>query len=154
MTNFKKAIELDPNNEYALIWLGILHKESHSFKEAIQYFLKALSINPSNIDAKNNIAITYNDYGTHLKISGNTQAGMEQYHKCIKYSPNYAGAYYNLGVVYSECGKYDEAIKYYEKAISLNPRYVEALCNLGVIAKNTGNLVRAIECYDKALNVS
>ena len=53
-----------------------------------------------------------------------TQIGMSDqpihaYKEAISIKPDYADAYYNIGITFQNLGKFDEAIEAYEKAISL-----------------------------------
>eukprot|EP00026_Physarum_polycephalum_P002321 Phypoly_transcript_02327.p1 GENE.Phypoly_transcript_02327~~Phypoly_transcript_02327.p1 ORF type:complete len:634 (+),score=66.57 Phypoly_transcript_02327:179-2080(+) len=91
------------------------------------------------------------DLGTQLKFMGLIEAGMAKYMQALQINPNYAPAYYNMGVIFSEANHFDDALQYYRKAIEANPMYVEAYCNMGVIYKNTGLLEEAVSYYEKAL---
>ena len=69
------------------------------------------------------------------------------YLRSIELDPDYAGTYYNLGVVYGEQGNFPKAIELYEKAIELDPDYAWAYINLG----NTySNFDKTLIYYKKA----
>ena len=104
--------------------------------------------------AYTNMAIVLTDLGTRMKLAGNTDAAMSSYNEALTYDNTYCPAYFNLGVVYSECGLLDAALHQYTHAINHNPHYVEALCNIGVIYKNAGQLNTAIEYYERALRAN
>lgn len=95
------------------------------------------------------VAVT--DLGTQLKFLGLVEEGMSKYLQALTINPNYAPAYYNIGVIYSESNHFEEALYYYNKAVEANRMYVEAYCNMGVIYKNTARLEEAITYYEKAL---
>ena len=72
------------------------------------------------------------DLGTQLKLMGKVKEGMAKYAEAIRLNANYAPAYYNIAVVYSESRNYEEAIRFYKMAIERNPNYIEAYCNIGI----------------------
>jgi tetratricopeptide (TPR) repeat protein len=73
------------------------------------------------------------DLGTQLKLMGKVKEGMAKYAEAIRLNSNYAPAYYNIAVVYSESRNYEEAIRFYKMAIERNPNYIEAYCNIGTL---------------------
>jgi superkiller protein 3 len=75
------------------------------------------------------------------------------YLRVIEIDPDYATAYYNLGLVYGNQGNNTKAIELYEKAIELKPDYAKAYNNLGLAYKNQGNLTKAIESYEKSIEI-
>lgn len=103
----------------------------------------------ANNNAPPEVGIT--DLGTQLKFLGYIEAGMTKYLQALQINPNYAPAYYNIGVIFSETNLFEDALLYYSKAIEANKMYVEAYCNMGVIYKNTGRLEEAVAYYEKAL---
>ncbi len=82
-------------------------------------------------------------------MAGTIETAVARYKEATRFNPNYAPAYFNLGVICSESGRFPEALRYYNTAVERNPKYVEALCNIGVIYKNSSQLERAIEYYEK-----
>jgi tetratricopeptide (TPR) repeat protein len=44
---YKKALEIDPDNLYALYDIGYVHKESGRYKEAIKAYERVLEIDPA-----------------------------------------------------------------------------------------------------------
>ena len=59
--NYKKAIELSPDNATTFFHLGILYHDLNQYNEAIKSYKKAIAINPTYIDAIFNIAYAYID---------------------------------------------------------------------------------------------
>jgi len=98
--------------------------------------------------------VTLTDHGTRLKLLGKLELAMKKYVEATKANSNYAPAFYNIGVIYSELGRYKEALEGYTSALQRNPYYVEAYCNIGVIYKNIGKLDTAVYYYDRALAVN
>ena len=65
--------------------------------------------------------------------------------------PDYAEAYYNLGVTIKELGRLDEALASYRQAIALKPNYAEAYNNLGIMLQELGRLDEALASYRQAI---
>ena len=93
-------------------------------------------------------------------ISGASSAGLKQFDSAIKYykkaleiKPDYAEAYYNMGIALKDNGDLDAAIDSYKKALEINPDYVGAYFNTGNILKDRGDLEAAIDSYKKALEI-
>ena len=75
------------------------------------------------------------------------------FQKVTSLKPNFADAYFNMGVALNDQGKIEEAIKAYNNALSLKPDFTEAYNNLGNALKDQGKLNEAIEAYNKALSI-
>jgi len=93
-------------------------------------------------------------------ISGASSAGLKQFDAAIKYykkaleiKPDYAEAYYNMGIALKDNGDLDAAINSYKKALEIKSDYVGAYFNTGNILKDTGDLEAAIDSYKKALEI-
>ncbi|KAG0497293.1 hypothetical protein HPP92_001984 [Vanilla planifolia] len=151
---FMEVIKLDPQNACAFTHCGALYKDEGRLLEAEESYHKALKVDPTYRLAAECLAVVLTDIGTSLKISGNTEAGIQKYCEALNADSRYAPAYYNLGVVYSEMMQFDLALSCYEKAALQRPMYAEAYCNMGVIYKNRGDLETAIACYERCLSVS
>lgn len=94
---------------------GFLHLRRD--REAIQYFQKAVDLNPSNYAALGYIGYCYGNLKEHVKA-------IEVCEKAIKINPRFGHAYGNLGYSYSEIKQFEKAIENYVKAIQLEPLVV------------------------------
>jgi len=56
---FSKLIEIEPNNIYAHINLGIAKMDLGNYISAIDYFTKAIELDSENADAYKNRALAY-----------------------------------------------------------------------------------------------
>jgi tetratricopeptide (TPR) repeat protein len=85
--------------------------QENGFNElAIEYYQKAIGLNPSLAMAYNNMGVAYINFK-------NYNEAMRCCQKAIDLNPNYADAYYNMENAYSYLEDYREAIQYYQKAI-------------------------------------
>jgi tetratricopeptide (TPR) repeat protein len=60
------------------------------------------------------------------KLGRYTEA-IEAFKQAIRINPDYADAYFNLGVVYVKLGRYTEAIETFKQAIRINPDFAELI---------------------------
>jgi len=95
-----------------------------------------------------------------FNIVGASNAGLmqydealESYKKALEIKPDYAEAYFNMGVVLKENGDSEAAIDSYKKALTIKPDYAEAYNNMGNIFKDNNNPEAAIDSYKKALTI-
>jgi Tfp pilus assembly protein PilF len=78
-------------------------------------------------------------------------ASIKDYEKAITLKPDYAEAYYNLGVTLRELGQIDAALKSYEKALAIKHEYPGAHNNLGTILLDLGSLDSAVDHFEWAV---
>ena len=60
---------------------------------------------------------------------GNLEEAIEAYKTTLAIKPDYAEAYYNMGLALKNHGKLEEAIEAYNKALAIKPDYAEAIEN-------------------------
>jgi tetratricopeptide (TPR) repeat protein len=65
--------------------------------------------------------------------------------RAVTLDPNYADAYFQLGVLYAEERKYPEAIAQYEQALKINPSAANTHYRLGQALTRNGDQTRAQE---------
>ena len=64
--------------------------------------------------------------GNALSAQGKLEEAIEAYNKALAIKPDYAEAYYNMGIALQDQGKLEEAIEAYNKALAIKPDYAEA----------------------------
>jgi tetratricopeptide (TPR) repeat protein len=143
--------EPDTNSQTAeeWFWKGIEVFHNADYKNAIEYFKKAIELKPDYADAYFNMGVAYYDW------DGQYEKSIECYKKAVVLNHNYADAYCNMGIAYTDWkGQYEKAIECYQKAIVLNPNYADAYCNMGIVyADWKREYEKAIECYKKAIEL-
>ncbi len=113
--------------------------------EAIDYFKKAISMNP-------NFSESYTNLGFALENSGFPDEAMEYYQKALELDPGDYVSQANIGRIYYIKNKLEEAKKAYKAAIKLKPDYPHAHEALGVIYHKQGNAKRAMEEFRSAIS--
>jgi tetratricopeptide (TPR) repeat protein len=98
-----------------------------------------------------NSPILYNIRASCYKANGQIDASIKDYEKAVTLKPDYAEAYYNLGITLRELGQLDAALKSYEKALAIKHEYPEAHNNLGSVLLDLGSLDSATDHFEWAL---
>ena len=110
------------------------------YKDAIDYYTKAVVFNPSDKIVMLKIANLY-------KLLGNNAKAINFYDKIITIDPDSTDAYFNKGLVYANQKNFDEAIKCFEKVIELAPDYPYAYYSLALTYELKEMPEKAIEYY-------
>ena len=63
----------------------------------------------------------------------NLQVAENLYKKILKTNPNYAGVYYNLGIMYKDLNQHKKAINSYEAALEIDPLFYDCQFNLSIL---------------------
>lgn len=85
-------LKSDPNNSDLLNQIGTIYKATHQFKEATDYYQKAVQANP-----KNNLART--DLASCLYYQGDVDGALKQLQQALNYNPKDADSLFNLGMI-------------------------------------------------------
>lgn len=134
--------------------LGVLAKYQGELSKSIDYYQKALNINPNLVLVKNNMAIALNDLGIQLRREGKLKESIKHMKKALFYFMEYPECYYNLGIAYSELDQLEKSIYYYQMSVHFNPKLAEAYNNMGILYKKLENTQQAIECYKTAISLN
>ena len=94
--------------------MGNIFRELESFEKSIDYYKKAIDINPNSIDAYINLSISLNK-------NGNLKEAISYCERAIEKNPKNIMALNNLGQYHQEIGNEDLSIIYYKKALEIKP---------------------------------
>ena len=116
--------------------------------EAESSYRAALRLFPGNVDALNHL----------VRLVLAEQARFVEALACYQEAqlhlrPDFADAYYNLGLALTAQGKVDEALASYEQAVRLRPDFVMALNDLANGYMNQARLDEAINFYRMTLRL-
>ncbi|KAG5984300.1 hypothetical protein E4U55_005363 [Claviceps digitariae] len=162
----------DKHDRYALIGMGNLYllqaremrretdqdkqKRSIIYGKAVEFFEKALSLDPKNAYAAQGVAIALvedrKDFKTGLSIFNKVRETIKDFH-----------VYVNLGHIFTELKQYSKAIEHYEIALSKEGKANDqnilsclgrTWLNRGRSEKDIDHYNKALECAQKALEVA
>jgi tetratricopeptide (TPR) repeat protein len=147
--------------------------------QALEAFRRAVTINPSNHEALNNVGIlllddadrlsdaeaafrraleakpdsapSHSHLGLALKAQGRLDEALSAMHRALELDPNYAPAHNGLAIVLNEQGESEEAVTALRRAIEITPNYVAAHKNLGLILRDQGQHAESSAAFERTL---
>ncbi len=133
--------------------------------KAAEYYKKAVSVNPNDINLRMSYAKVLDKLGSSddavkeynyvlSKIGDDKEIlySLERiYKKKLEASPNDAIITSNLGAIMQKQGNFDEALRYYSKAEYLDPSNINTRINVGTLYQQKGDYKTAISAYDTIL---
>ena len=133
----------------AVKWFIKAYGESQNgnHEKAIEYYTKAIELNPDYADALNNRGACYDGLKEYEKA-------LVDYNKAIELKPDYAVAYNNRGLCYKNLKEYEKALADYTKAIELNPDDAVVFYNRGLCYQNLKEYEKALADYNKAIELN
>lgn len=117
------------------------------YLEAIEYYNRALDIDPNNA-----IALYY--IGDALDNLGHHEMALEYYDKALKIDPRNSNIWNNRGLALDNLGRYEEALECYNKALKIKPNDDRVLYNKAIALRKLRRYKEALKCYDKALEIN
>ena len=127
----KEKLKADPNNFEALNQTGNVYRATHQFKEAADYYRRALKIKPND-------AAVRTDLASCLYYSGDVDGALTQLDDALRYNPKFFGALLNKGIIEFRAKKnVPEAVNSWQKILeaSADPQQKELAQKLITDAK-------------------
>ena len=109
MAEYKRAIELEPQNTNAYYNRALLYQKEGDAKAALADFDKIIAINPNFSEPYYGLGQIYDGQGQHDKA-------IAAYTKAIENNVNYRLAYYKRSMLYNSKGEYRKALDDAQKA--------------------------------------
>lgn len=114
---------------------------------AEQHFIKALKINPNNIEVRAHLAFVYSATKQFAKATQELKA-------LLKSNVNLAQTHHNLANILFEQHLYDEAVSHYQKAIKIDPQRLDTLIDLAACYQKTAQFDNALAILNQAYKLS
>jgi tetratricopeptide (TPR) repeat protein len=143
---FKRVIDKNPLNTFALMGRGLVYQEKKDYPAAEKDFRQAIEIDRSDPTA-------WIGLGNALYDQNKLDEAIVAYNQAIKLDPKLAQAYDNLGLALSYQNKLNEAIVAYNQAIKLDPKLAQAYNNLGLALSYQNKLNEAIIALNQAIKL-
>lgn len=153
----------------------LLSKDSATYQEAINYFTKALELDPKDYGSYVNLGYTYFRVGNYESSLENTlkahalnpqdttiyanigdayfklnrlDTAVTWYEKIMGSEAATVGNYEFCGTAYFNMKQYDQAAKVFELGLNQYPNYENLAMNLGNTYGASGNFARALEVFE------
>ena len=138
-----KLVEASADYYYSL---GQLEENKENIPKAVEYYLKAISVDNKYADA-------YMSLGGILYDQGKYDLEVESYRKAVEINPDkYENVYY-LGTAYEDNQQYDKAIEAYEKALFIKPDHKDTLHDFAVLSIAIRDCERANKLISKLMEL-
>ena len=147
------------NDLHGFIRLQTIHREANEnfttgrdrellgdYQDAIEWYNKALNLNPRMTAAYIHRGVAYNKMGDY-------ELALQNCTKAIELDPEFPGGYYERGGVYGSRGNYELAISDYNRAIELDPVFILGYFERGFAYNRQGEYTSAILDYTKVIEL-
>lgn len=110
-------LKANPKNVEALAELGNIQFDQKNFKQAVDWYTRALDVRPDDINLRT-------DLGTAMFYDNRFDDAIAQFRKTLEANPTHPQALFNIGVALVH-GKNDlqGALQSWEKLVETNPNY-------------------------------
>ncbi len=160
---FKAVVKKKPFSAFSIRDAGHAAFHLQDFNMAVDYYAKALKIQPNQLDTHFNIGLMHMKRG---HVNDAMFSFMETLHLIHPITPGsyYLGLFHssesltfqchlNLGALYKERGELEKALEQYQLVIGGNPVNVMALGSIGECLMALERYDEAIKVYKKALKI-
>jgi protein O-mannosyl-transferase len=134
-----------PGAPLAWTGLGVSYFDARQFDKAADAYRKALSIDPDDMFALNNL-------GAVLNTQGKAAEARPYLLKVTELFPDYFEGVINLGINYSLSGDLENAEGMFKKGLVLRPGSTAALARLGDVSTMMKKFDQAIRYYEEAID--
>jgi protein O-mannosyl-transferase len=176
---WKDALKKNPS-DVAYNKLGAAYVKPKEYQKAMEYFNKAIVLNPEYSQAYNNRAaaniclhryeaaipdfdkaialnpeysLAYVGRGVAKLTLKKYEASISDFNNAISLDPAQANFYYNRGSFWYDINKPDKALADYDKALSIDPFYTGALNDRGLIKRRLKDYEGAMKDFNKAISI-
>jgi cytochrome c-type biogenesis protein CcmH/NrfG len=111
-----EKLKSNPNDPAVLVQVGAIYHTSHRFKEAADYYSRALDSDPKNVATRTRLASS-------LYRNGDIDGAIKQLNQALTYEPSDANALFDLGMIKLQ-GRGDSkgAIAAWQHLLKANPQ--------------------------------
>jgi len=146
VTLWADVIEKAPHNFYAYYNLGLAYADEGRTDNAVQYYEKALSMQPKLQVPRYQLGVIYSK-------RGNLEKAVTYLTEYLEAHPRDVRAHIILGITLAKDGNYETAYGHFRQALDIAPHHVSAFYNWGVVLEMQGKLEEAVDRYKKAVEI-
>lgn len=145
------AFSENANDLVTCFELGQVYSELKNNVEAINFYKKALTINPEEIGLNLNIGVCYSEMGDFDNALFHYEQILNHKDNSEKFLKIKAGAYLNVANINYFNNNFDKSIEILEEALDILPEYLDVYVNLGNCYNYKNEREKAIYYFEKAL---
>jgi len=140
---FERAIELQPGNAMAHMYLGKTYEDNAQLDKALAEFLKASEVEPQYFATWQNLGAYYQNRSNFTE--------MARYHKkAVDLARNEPNLHRNLGAAFIDLGRFHDAETEYRRSLDLG-KTQSAEYDLGLTLMYENRALEAVEHFKEAL---
>ncbi|HRZ27069.1 MAG TPA: tetratricopeptide repeat protein [Spirochaetota bacterium] len=146
VAEFNEVLESDSTDKdkaIALTYLGMISDDRGKYRDAIEFYNRALTYDSENPEIYKNLALAY-------RHNKEYDQAIESAKKSISLRGNDVNTRLLLGNIYFEMNRYEDAINQYRRALDIEPDNPSVLYNLGAALMKQGDELSALEYFKKA----
>jgi tetratricopeptide (TPR) repeat protein len=143
ISSFQSAIQSAPDYKDAVIQLGLLYSQQKN-PLALQYLGNAFRMDSTDV-------FPLFAQGVYFQKQEQPEMAKEQYRNCIIRDPQYADAYYNMGMLLLAQDSFEKAGRQYDMVTKITPNDAFAYYNRGLCNEKMGHKQEAVSDYEQAL---
>lgn len=110
----------------------------------------ALDLSRTLADADPENPLAWNIRGASARALGHSEEAEASFLRLEELQPGFAGAPYNLALVYEDQGRIDDAIAAYTRALAVDAAMAQAHNNIGILLNRVGETAKALEHLHRA----
>src|SRR5438874_1041751 len=150
---YKKALELDPNNSLIFSEMGESYLRNNKLREAVDVAQKAIQADRDNIEAHKLLTTVY------LQVIGRASAqqppstetinnAIHEFEEIVRIDPTERQSFLMLGRLYQIKGDRDKATEIYKQFLGIEPGSEEGVTALAKLHMDAGNDKEAIDLLE------
>ncbi len=150
---YKKALDLDPNNSLIFSEMGESYLRNNRLREAVDVAQKAIQADRDNIEAHKILSTVY------LQVIGRANAqqppstetinnAIHEFEEIIRIDPTDRQSFLMVGRLYQIKGERDKAADIYKKFLGVEPGSEEGVTALAKLHMDAGNYKEAVELLE------
>lgn len=143
LTEFEKAVELDPRAVDARIGIGDVYKQEGDLPRAERWYGQAAQVGPDVFEAQY-------AHGLVLQLMQRYAEAIRAYLRALQIDPRSFDANMNVALAFVQVGQPEQGLPYAVRAVRLSPQSGPANYNMGVVYAALGRHEEAITSYRRA----
>ena len=147
LTHYNELVRLFPNDERALTLLGIVYFGRQDYDNAIKYFVRATTVNPS-------FSVPYNQLGYAYRFVEKYPEAEKTFKKYTELIPSDPNPYDSYAELLMKMGRFDESIAMYQRALAIDPNFVASYVGIGSNHLSAGRPDEARAAFAKVMSVA
>jgi adenylate cyclase len=150
--DFLRVAELAPQKFEAYYQLGRLAQHQGETSGAIEYFTRAMELNPDDYESPLLVIASYQKTGDNAMLSHYARVGIERAKQHLEDYPDNPRAYYLAATGFLILDQPEEGLKWAEAALSIAPDDPSTRYNVSCYFAQTGEIEKALDLLENSIS--